>query len=142
MLLCPKKTKYRKMQKGRVRGCASRGTTIVYGSCGIVATQPCRISSRQIEATRRVISRKVKKIGKVWIRIFPDIPVTSKPIEVRMGKGKGSVDHWICRVRANRVLFELGGEIPIALAKEIFKEAASKLPVETKFIAGNEMNKN
>lgn len=133
-MLSPKRTKYRKYQKGRIRGEEHRCVDLKFGTFGIVALEPARISARQIEAARRAMSRKIKRIGKLWIRIFPDIPVTSKPTEVRMGKGKGSVDRWVARVKPGRVLFELGG-VSLDLAKDTLKGASAKLPIKTRFIS-------
>lgn len=132
-MLSPKRTKFRKTRKGRVRGKEHRSTELHFGRYGLKAMEPTRITARQIEATRRAITRKMKRVGKLWIRIFPDIPVTAKPEEVRMGKGKGPVDHWVCRVREGRILFELDGVSP-ELAKEAFKCGAAKLPIATKFM--------
>ena len=132
-MLAPKKFKHRKQFKGRIHGNAKGGTTLNFGSYGLKAMSPNRVTSRQIEAARRAITRHIKRQGKVWIRIFPDVPVTSKPLEVRQGKGKGSVDYWAARVKPGRVMFELEG-VPAELAREAFDLAAMKLPVKTKFI--------
>lgn len=132
-MLSPKRTKYRKYHKGRIRGNATSGLKVSFGTYGIKALEPGRITARQIEATRRVLSRKIKKIGKIWIRIFPDIPVTSKPAEVRMGKGKGSVSFWVCRVKPGKVLFEITG-VDKAKAAKLLKSASSKLPVKTQLV--------
>lgn len=132
-MLAPKKFKFRKQRKGRIHGNAKGGTTLNFGTCGLKALSPDRVTSRQIEAARRAITRHIKRQGKVYIRIFPDVPVTSKPLEVRQGKGKGSVDYWACRVKPGRVLFELDG-VPFDLAREALALAAMKLPVKTKFI--------
>lgn len=132
-MLSPKRTKYRKYQKGNIRGEEHRCVNLVFGTFGIVAAEPARITARQIEAARKTINRKVKRIGKLWIRIFPDIPVTSKPTEVRMGKGKGAVDHWVARVKPGRVLFELEG-VSFDLAKEALRGGSAKLPIKTRFI--------
>lgn len=132
-MLSPKRTKYRKYQKGRIRGNEHRATNLNFGDYGMVALEPVRITARQIEAARKAINRRVKKIGKLWIKIFPDIPVTSKPTEVRMGKGKGAVDHWVCRVKPGKVLFELKG-VSVDLAKEALRAGSAKLPIRTSFI--------
>ena len=129
----PKKTKYRKAFKGRIKGIARSGATLAFGSYGLKALEPARITSRQIEAARRAITRCMRRAGRVWIRIFPDIPVSKKPAEVRMGSGKGSPEFWICRVKPGRVMFEVGG-IPPELAKEAFELAAAKLPIQTRFV--------
>lgn len=132
-MLAPKKFKHRKQFKGRIHGNAKGGTALTFGSYGLKALSPNRVTSRQIEAARRAITRHIKRQGKVWIRIFPDVPVTSKPLEVRQGKGKGSVDYWAARVKPGRVMFELEG-VSAELAREAFDLAAMKLPVKTKFI--------
>ena len=133
-MLQPKRTKFRKLHKGRIHGDAKGGSDLNFGTYGLKATEPERVTARQIEAARRALTRHVKRQGRVWIRIFPDVPVTSKPIEVRMGKGKGSVDFWACRVKPGRVIFEIDG-VPIELAKEALHLAAAKLPIKTRFIA-------
>jgi large subunit ribosomal protein L16 len=133
-MLAPKKTKFRKTFKGRIHGNAKGGTSLNFGAFGLKATSPERITSRQIEAARRAITRHIKRAGRVWIRIFPDVPVSAKPAEVRMGSGKGSVEFWACRVHPGRVMFELDG-VPEELAREAFQLAAAKLPIETKFIS-------
>ena len=132
-MLSPKKTKYRKQHKGRIKGEAKGGYTLNHGAYGLKALQPERITARQIEAARRAISRNVKRTGRVWIRIFPDVPVTGKPAEVRMGKGKGSVEYWACRVKPGRIMFELDG-VPEVVARRAFELAAAKLPLDTKFV--------
>jgi len=132
-MLAPKKFKHRKQFKGRIHGVAKSGATLAFGAYGLKALSPDRITSRQIEAARRALTRHMKRQGKVWIRIFPDVPVTAKPLEVRQGKGKGSVDYWAARVRPGRVLFELDG-VPADVAREALALAAMKLPVKTKFI--------
>ncbi|MFA5574504.1 MAG: 50S ribosomal protein L16 [Brumimicrobium sp.] len=132
-MLSPKKTKFRKMQKGRNTGLAQRGSTIDFGSFGIKALEPAWITSRQIEASRIAVTRYMKREGKVWIRIFPDKPVTSKPAEVRMGKGKGAPSHWVAVIRPGRVLFEVEG-VSEETAKEALRLAAQKLPVKCKFV--------
>lgn len=139
-MLLPKRRKYKKAFKGRLKGQETRGTTISFGEYGLKAVEPARVTSRQIEATRRAISRKMKRIGKLWIRVFPDLPVTSKPTEVRMGKGKGSVDYWAARIRPGRILFELDG-ISLDLAKEAFSSGSNKLPIKTIFVQKEKMKK-
>lgn len=132
-MLQPKRTKYRKAHKGRIHGKAKGGTQLNFGAYGLKATTPGRLSARQIEAARRTITRHMKRVGKLWIRVFPDVPVSSKPAEVRQGKGKGSPEWWAARVKPGRVLFELEG-VPQELAREAFTLAAAKLPVQTRFI--------
>jgi large subunit ribosomal protein L16 len=132
-MLQPKRTKYRKMFKGRNRGLAVRGSKLSFGEYGLKATARGQITSRQLEAARRAISRHVKRGGKVWIRIFPDKPITKKPLEVRMGSGKGNVEYWVALIQPGRVLFEIEG-IPEELAREAFALAAAKLPMTTDFI--------
>jgi len=133
-MLMPKRTKYRKQQKGRIKGNATRGTRVDFGDFGIKAMEPGRISSRQIESARIAMTRRMKRVGKVYIRIFPDKPITSKPAEVRMGKGKGAIDHWAASVHPGRILFEVGGGVPLELAKESMRLAQQKLPIKTKFV--------
>jgi large subunit ribosomal protein L16 len=133
-MLTPKRTKYRKAFKGRIHGLAKGGSDLSFGSYGLKALEPERITARQIEASRRAISRHVKRAGRLWIRVFPDTPVSSKPAEVRMGKGKGSVEFWVCKVKPGRILFEMDG-VPQGLAREAFERAAAKLPVKTKFVS-------
>lgn len=133
-MLAPKKFKHRKQHKGRIHGNAKGGTTLSFGVYGLKAITPDRITARQIEAARRAITRHLKRQGKVWIRIFPDVPVSKKPLEVRQGKGKGSVEYWAARVKPGRVMFELDG-VPEALAREALALAAMKLPVKTKFVS-------
>ncbi|AQX30879.1 MULTISPECIES: 50S ribosomal protein L16 [Bartonella] len=132
-MLQPKRTKFRKQFKGRIHGVAKGGTDLNFGAYGLKAIEPERITARQIEAARRAITRYMKRSGRVWIRIFPDLPVTSKPTEVRMGKGKGSVDYWAARVSPGRVMFELDG-IPEDVAREALRLGAAKLPVKTRFV--------
>lgn len=129
-MLQPKKTKYRKQQKGRNRGVATRGSTVSFGEFGLKAITRGRINSRQIEAARRALTRHIKRGGKVWIRVFPDKPVSKKPLEVRQGKGKGSVDHWVAEIKPGTILFEMEG-VTRELALEAFALAAAKLPVLT-----------
>ncbi len=131
-MLQPKRTKYRKMQKGRVKGLANRGHRLAFGTFGIKAMEPGWITSRQIEAARIAMTRAMKREGQVWIRIFPDKPVTKKPAEVRMGKGKGAPEYWVATVKPGTVLFEAAG-VDIELAKEALRLAAQKLPITTKF---------
>lgn len=133
-MLQPKKTKYRKAHKGRIHGNAKGGTELNFGAYGLKAMSPERITARQIEAARRCIARHIKRQGKVWIRIFPDTPVSKKPLEVRQGKGKGSVEFWAAKVKPGRIMFELDG-VPKDLAREALALAAAKLPVETKFVS-------
>lgn len=133
-MLQPKRTKFRKQHKGRIHGLAKAGTQLNFGSFGLKATTPGRVTSRQIEAARRTITRHMKRAGRVWIRIFPDVPVTGKPAEVRMGKGKGSVEYWCCRVKPGRIMFEVDG-VPRAIAQEAMLLASEKLPVDTRFVA-------
>lgn len=132
-MLAPKKTKYRKAFKGRIHGDAKGGFTLAFGQYGLKALEPDRVTARQIEAARRTISRAMKRSGKLWITIFPDLPVSKKPADVRMGGGKGSTEFWACRVKPGRVLFELDG-VDEELAREALGKAAAKLPVKTKFI--------
>ncbi len=132
-MLQPKRTKFRKAQKGRNRGLAHRGSTVTFGSFGLKTLEPGWITSRQIEAARIAITRYMKREGKVWIRIFPDKPVTSKPAEVRMGKGKGAPSHWVAVVRPGRIMFESDG-VPYHIAQEAMRLGAQKLPVKCKFV--------
>jgi large subunit ribosomal protein L16 len=132
-MLQPKKTKFRKQHKGRIHGNTKGGAELNFGSYGLKAVQPERVTARQIEASRRAITRHMKRVGRLWIRIFPDLPVTSKPAEVRMGKGKGSVDYWAARVAPGRILFELDG-VTEEVARGAFERAAAKLPIKTKFV--------
>ena len=132
-MLMPSRTKYRKRQKGRITGEASRGNRINFGSLAIQAVGRGYVTSRQIEASRRAMTRYVKRDGKIWIRIFPDKPISKKPAETRMGKGKGSVDHWVCPVKPGRILFEIEGVSP-EIAREAFKLAQYKLPIKTTII--------
>lgn len=132
-MLMPKKVKYRKTQRGRMKGNAQKGSSIAFGTFGLKAMESGWITSRQIEATRIAITRHVKRGGKVWIRIFPDKPVTKKPAETRMGKGKGSPEYWVAVVKSGRIMFELDG-VPFELAKEAMRLASHKLPIKTKFV--------
>ncbi len=133
-MLMPKRTKYRKKQRGRMKGKAHRGSTITFGEIALKAVESGKITSRQIEASRIAISRRVKRGGKLWIRIFPDYPFTKKPAETRMGKGKGNPEGWIAKIKAGRILFELAG-VDEKLAREAFRLASFKLPVKTKVIS-------
>ena len=133
-MLAPKRSKYRKAHKGRVHGLAKGGTELNFGAYGLKASDPGRITARQIEAARRAITRHIRRAGRVWIRIFPDVPVSQKPAEVRMGSGKGSPEFWICRVKPGRIMFELDGVAP-DIAREAFDLAAAKLPIATRFVA-------
>src|ERR687883_1756017 len=130
-MLAPKRSRYRKAHKGRIHGVAKGGTTLNFGAFGLKALEPGRITARQIEAARRTITRTMRRSGRVWIRIFPDVPVSSKPAEVRMGSGKGSPEFWVARVKPGRILFELDG-VPGPLAKVAFERAMEKLPIKTK----------
>ncbi|MEQ8226451.1 MAG: 50S ribosomal protein L16 [Rhodospirillales bacterium] len=132
-MLAPKKMKYRKAHKGRIHGNAKGGTTLNFGAFGLKAVSPNRITSRQIEAARRAMTRHMKRAGRVWIRIFPDVPVSKKPAEVRQGKGKGSVEFWAARVKPGRIMFEIDG-VPLDVAKQAMELAAAKLPIETRFV--------
>jgi large subunit ribosomal protein L16 len=132
-MLQPKRTKFRKQFKGRIRGKATSANTLDYGEYGLKAMEPDRITARQIEAARRAITRAMKRQGRVWIRLFPDIPVSKKPAEVRMGAGKGAPEFWACRVKPGRVMFEVDG-VSSVTAKEALSLAAAKLPIKTKFV--------
>ena len=132
-MLQPKRTKFRKMHKGRIHGDAKGGSDLNFGTYGLKALEPERVTARQIEAARRAMTRHMKRQGRVWIRIFPDVPVTAKPIEVRMGKGKGSVDRWVCKVKPGRVMFEIDG-VAEDVAQEALRLAAMKLPIKTRVV--------
>ena len=132
-MLQPKRSRFRKCQKGRVKGLAQRGHTIAFGSFGIKSLEPAWITSRQIEAARIAMTRAIKREGQVWIRIFPDKPVTKKPAEVRMGKGKGAPEYWVAVVKPGTIMFEIDG-VPMELAQEALRLAAQKLPIKTKFV--------
>jgi len=132
-MLAPKRTKYRKAHKGRIHGAAKGGTSLNFGAYGLKAIEPGRVTARQIEASRRAITRHMKRLGRVWIRIFPDVPVSTKPAEVRMGSGKGAPEFWVCRVHPGRIMFEIDG-VPKELARRAFELAAAKLPVGTRFV--------
>ena len=133
-MLQPKRTKFRKAFKGRIHGEAKGGFLLNFGSFALKATEPERVSARQIEAARRAITRHMKRQGRVWIRVFPDLPVSAKPIEVRMGKGKGSTDRWVCKVKPGRVMFEVDG-VSESIAREALRLGAMKLPVTTRIVA-------
>ena len=133
-MLQPKRTKFRKAHKGRIHGKAKGGNKLDFGSYGLMATGAARITGRQIEAARRAMTRHMKRSGRLWIRIFPDVPVSKKPTEVRMGKGKGSPEYWICKVKPGRMIFELEG-VPADVAREACRLASAKLPVQTRFVA-------
>ena len=133
-MLQPKRTKFRKQHKGRIHGEAKGGSTLNFGTYGLKATEPERVTARQIEAARRAITRHMKRQGRVWIRIFPDVPVSSKPVEVRMGKGKGSTDYWAAKVKPGRIMFEIDGVSEI-IAREALRLGAMKLPVTTRVVA-------
>jgi large subunit ribosomal protein L16 len=133
-MLQPKRTKFRKAHKGRNRGNAKAGFTLNFGSHGLKALEPERVTARQIEAARRAMTRHMKRAGRVWIRIFPDVPVTKKPTEVRMGSGKGAVEFWAARVKPGRIMFEIDG-VPREIAEEAMRLGAAKLPIKTRFIA-------
>jgi large subunit ribosomal protein L16 len=133
-MLQPKRSKFRKAFKGRIHGVATSGQTLAFGEYGLKALEPERVNARQIEAARRALTRFMKRAGRVWIRVFPDVPVSKKPIEVRMGKGKGNPEVWVVRVKPGRILFEVDG-IPQAVAREALQLAAAKLPVKTRFVA-------
>ena len=133
-MLQPKRTKFRKAHKGRIHGLAKGGFSLTFGGFGLKALEPERVTARQIEAARRAITRAMKRQGRVWIRVFPDVPVSTKPAEVRMGSGKGSPEHWVARVKPGRILFELDG-VPGPLARVAFERAAEKLPIKTKVVA-------
>ncbi|MEM0950404.1 MAG: 50S ribosomal protein L16 [Pseudomonadota bacterium] len=132
-MLQPKRTKFRKMHKGRIKGEAKGGSTLNFGTYGLKAIEPERVTARQIEAARRAMTRHMKRQGRVWIRIFPDTPISAKPIEVRMGKGKGSVDRWAAKVKPGRIMFEIDG-VADSIAREALRLAAMKLPVKTRTV--------
>jgi large subunit ribosomal protein L16 len=132
-MLQPARTKYRKAHKGRIHGLATSGNTLNFGAFGLKAVEPERVTARQIEAARRAITRHLKRVGRVWIRVFPDVPVSTKPAEVRMGSGKGSPEYWVCRVKPGRILFEIDG-VSKTIAAEAFALAAAKLPIKTRLV--------
>jgi len=133
-MLSPKRTKYRKAHKGRIHGTAKGGTALNFGAFGLKAMEPARVTARQIEAARRAITRHMKRVGKVWIRIFPDVPVSRKPAEVRMGSGKGTPEYWVARVHPGRIMFEIDG-VSKNIAEEAFALAAAKLPIKTRLVS-------
>src|SRR5277367_6978899 len=133
-MLSPKRTKFRKQHKGRIHGPAKAGTSLNFGAFGLKALEPERLNAREIEAARRAITRHMKRAGRVWIRVFPDVPVSKKPAEVRMGSGKGAPEFWAARVKPGRVLFELDG-VSVQVAREALELAAAKLPIKTRFVA-------
>ena len=133
-MLQPKRTKFRKQMKGRNRGLAHRGSSVSFGEYGLKATGRGRMTARQIEAARRAMTRHIKRGGKIWIRVFPDKPITTKPLEVRQGKGKGNVDYWVCQIQPGRILYEMEG-VSEEVAREAFRLAAAKLPFGTKFVS-------
>ena len=133
-MLSPKRTKFRKQHKGRLHGMATSGTRLNFGSYGLKAVTPGRVTARQIEAARRAMTRHMKRTGRVWIRVFPDVPVSTKPAEVRMGKGKGTPEYWMVRIKPGRVMFELDGVAP-DVAEEAFRLASAKLPVRTRMVS-------
>ncbi len=133
-MMSPKRTKFRKAHKGRIHGLSKAGTSLNFGAYGLKALEPERVTARQIEAARRAITRAMKRAGRVWIRIFPDVPVSLKPQEVRMGSGKGAPEFWVCRVKPGRIMFEIDGVSP-ELAREALTLGAAKLPIKTKFMA-------
>jgi large subunit ribosomal protein L16 len=132
-MLQPKRTNYRKQFKGRIHGQATSGADLTFGAFGLKALEPERVTARQIEAARRAITRHMKRAGRVWIRVFPDVPVSKKPTEVRMGKGKGTPEYWVARVKPGRIMFELDG-VPVELAREALRLGAAKLPIRTRFV--------
>ena len=132
-MMQPKKTKFRKAHKGRIHGVASSGATLSFGQFGLKAMEPDRVTARQIEAARRALTRHMKRAGRVWIRIYPDVPVSKKPLEVRMGSGKGAPEFWVVRVKPGRILFEIDG-VSVQIAKEALSLAAAKLPIKTRFV--------
>ena len=133
-MLQPRRTKYRKQMKAKNRGLASRGSNVTFGEFGLKATGRGRITARQIEAARRAMTRHIKRGGKIWIRMFPDKPITKKPLEVRQGKGKGNVEYWVAQIQPGKILYEMSG-VEETLAKEAFELAAAKLPIKTKFVS-------
>ena len=132
-MLQPIRSKFRKAHKGRIHGNASSAVTLAFGQFGLKAMEPERVTARQIEAARRAMTRHMKRSGRVWIRVFPDVPVSKKPIEVRMGKGKGTPELWVCRIKPGRIMFEIDG-VPVEVAREALELAAAKLPIKTRFV--------
>jgi large subunit ribosomal protein L16 len=133
-MLQPSRTKFRKQHKGRIKGVATSGATLSFGQFGLKAMEPDRVTARQIEAARRAMTRHMKRAGRVWIRVFPDVPVSTKPLEVRMGSGKGAPEYWVVRIKPGRILFEIDG-VADTIAKEALTLAAAKLPIKTRFVA-------
>ena len=132
-MLQPMRTKFRKAHKGRIKGAATSGASLSFGQFGLKAMEPDRVTARQIEAARRAMTRHMKRSGRVWIRVLPDVPVSKKPIEVRMGKGKGTPELWVCRIKPGRIMFEIDG-VPVEVAREALELAAAKLPIKTRFV--------
>ena len=132
-MLQPKRTKFRKAHKGRIKGIATSGNSLAFGQFGLKALEPDRVTARQLEAARRALTRHMKRAGRVWIRVFPDVPVSKKPLEVRMGSGKGTPEFWVTRIKPGRIIFEVDG-VSVALAKESLDLAAAKLPIKTRFV--------
>jgi large subunit ribosomal protein L16 len=132
-MLQPSRTKFRKQHKGRIKGAATSGATLSFGQFGLKAMEPDRVTARQIEAARRAMTRHMKRAGRVWIRVFPDVPVSKKPLEVRMGSGKGAPEYWVVRIKPGRILFEIDG-VTTTIAKEALTLAAAKLPIKTRFV--------
>jgi large subunit ribosomal protein L16 len=133
-MLQPMRTKFRKAHKGRIKGIASSAVDLAFGQFGLKALEPDRVTARQIEAARRALTRHMKRSGRVWIRVFPDVPVSKKPLEVRMGSGKGTPEFWVARIKPGRIIFEIDG-VPVQIAKEALSLAAAKLPIKTRFVA-------
>ncbi|MGH6769224.1 MAG: 50S ribosomal protein L16 [Xanthobacteraceae bacterium] len=132
-MLQPKRTKFRKAHKGRIKGLATSGASLAFGQFGLKAAEPDRITARQIEAARRALTRHMKRAGRVWIRVYPDVPVSKKPLEVRMGSGKGAPEFWVTRIKPGRIIFEIDG-VPVGIAREALALAAAKLPIKTRFV--------
>jgi len=133
-MLQPMRTKFRKAHKGRIKGLATSAIDLAFGQFGLKALEPDRVTARQIEAARRALTRHMKRSGRVWIRVFPDVPVSKKPLEVRMGSGKGTPEYWVARIKPGRIIFEIDG-VPVQIAKEALSLAAAKLPIKTRFVA-------
>jgi large subunit ribosomal protein L16 len=133
-MLQPMRTKFRKAHKGRIKGLATSAVDLAFGQFGLKALEPDRVTARQIEAARRALTRHMKRSGRVWIRVFPDVPVSKKPLEVRMGSGKGTPEFWVARIKPGRIIFEIDG-VPVQIAKEALSLAAAKLPIKTRFVA-------
>jgi len=132
-MLQPMRTKFRKAHKGRIKGLATSGNSLAFGQFGLKAVEPTRLTARQLEAARRALTRHMKRAGQVWIRVFPDVPVSKKPLEVRMGSGKGTPEYWVVRIKPGRIIFELDG-VSVAIAREALDLAAAKLPIKTRFV--------